>query len=331
MQVSSPWRLRATQTTNCPAREALAFGALLAGLLALPLQAQVVRGTVTEAVSGVPVAGVVVTLVPATDSPGVPSGMQRAVLSDTRGEFAIAAEGAGRFRLTAKRIGVRQFVSAPFDLGTGETRRVDVAVDRTTTFVLPVVHVSAATPCDTRGRDAARIAALFSEVQTALTATDISLRDSLFAGSVTLYSRSLEPRTRLVMREERVTQAGVTGQPFHAADADSLSRASTSPTENARSGNPGTGLPVDEDARGIAQDRLQVFDQRGAGAPEVDGQIAVGVRPEFRARDQEGGCMPPRLTRRSDSSRRPSRCFPALEIVASVSSAVNSYHRSSPR
>jgi hypothetical protein len=180
--------------------------------------AQVVRGTVTESASSAPIPGALVTLEPVSGAPS----QAIAVLSSASGEFAIRAT-VGRFRLTAKRIGVQRFVSEPFDLAAGETRRMDVSLEALA-FKLPEVRVVDADLCVQNEPDRQRVNSLWEEARTVLTAAQISLRDRLFEGHLTRYVRALQPRTMRVLEESYSERRGMMDRPFTSQGGDSLSR-----------------------------------------------------------------------------------------------------------
>lgn len=197
---------------------------LLAGLVLLvpwhTAQAQVVRGTVRDAASGAPLAGVVVTLQrPAP--PGRDAVRLAATLSDPQGAYALAAGDSGRVVVTAKRIGVRQFESAAFMLQAGETHRLDIALEGVR-FELPVVTVSAVSSCGTRAGDRGRIASLWAEASAALTASELSTRDRLFRATVRRYRRVLEPRALAVRSESREAVRTGSERAFVSIAAESL-------------------------------------------------------------------------------------------------------------
>lgn len=197
---------------------------VLIAAIAPAASAQVVRGTVRDESSGAPLAGVVVSLEQPRGAPGAPPIARlrvAAVLTNARGEYELAAGDSGHFVVTAKRIGVRQFLSAAFALARGETRRLDVQLEGVR-YDLPVVTVSAATPCGTRQDDRPRIAALWAEATTALTASELSLRDRLFRATIERYQRVLEPRSLSVRSESREVQRSVTEHAFVSFPADSL-------------------------------------------------------------------------------------------------------------
>lgn len=214
---------------------ARACGALIAAacvMLAVSprhLDAQVVRGAVTERTSGLPIAGVVVTLeriVGATDTSGtvVASG-----LSDANGAYALLARQAGRYRLTFKKVGVRVVTTTAFELAAGETHRLDGSLDLVAP-TLPIVSVSSTSACDTRGAESARIARitmLWEDARAALTATVISTRDSLVRQLLVRYTRTLDARTRAVLTESLHRYDGFDGLSapfFRSLGGDSLSQ-----------------------------------------------------------------------------------------------------------
>ncbi|HWP02883.1 MAG TPA: carboxypeptidase-like regulatory domain-containing protein, partial [Gemmatimonadaceae bacterium] len=181
-------------------------------------EAQVVRGAATERSSGQPLAGVLVSLEGA-DGSGTAYGN---VLTSKRGEYRILAPAPGRYRITAKRIGVQRFVSQAFDLGGGETRNVDIVLDAVV-YRLPTVTVESEPLCVLSERARGRVLALWDEVRTALTATQISLRDRLFRGNLTRYVRELDPRNLRVLSETRSQTQGIMHRPFVAVHPETLS------------------------------------------------------------------------------------------------------------
>ena len=189
--------------------------AILAALATSPLPAQVVRGRVTEVNVSLPVPGALVSLLRETGDATVVS-----VLTTAAGDYAIRAPAPGRYRVSVKRIGVKRFISAPFDLADGETRAFDAALDPVA-LTLPQVTVSGL--CATRSRELARIASLWEEARTALEATEISLRDRLMEAQITRYAAELEPGRLRVMFDWRSDAQVMSEQPFHSLSGDSLS------------------------------------------------------------------------------------------------------------
>src|SRR5688572_22400380 len=189
----------------------------LAILTPSALEAQVVRGRVTEQASAAPIAGVLVSLVADGNAPAT------SVLSNARGEYAIRANTAGRYRLDVKRIGAQRFISEWFNLAAGETKQLDVTLEALV-YRLPEVRVVEADLCVPNASQSARVAALWEEARTVLTAAQISLRDRLFQGQLTRYVRGLHPRSLRVLEESYGEHKGLMDRPFVSLSGDSLSR-----------------------------------------------------------------------------------------------------------
>ena len=126
--------------------------------------AQELRGTVTDSVSGVPIAGAVLTLFDASGA------MLRRQLSDQRGEYRIATDSNVR-RMHVVRIGFR-----PRDIvvprGTSGDTRLNVQMVSIPTLLEPV-HVLAAANCPRRS-DRARAAALMDQARAGLVTTVVA-------------------------------------------------------------------------------------------------------------------------------------------------------------
>jgi hypothetical protein len=198
-------------------RHQRAFIALLATAFSTTVKAQVVRGTVKDRSTDAPVPGVLISLAP--DASG---GTAITVLSNARGEYAIRAQSPGRYRIDAKRIGVQRFVSDLFELGAGESRVLDITLDAVQR--LPEVRIVETDLCVTNESHRARVASLWDEARTVLRAAQISLRDRLFEGHLTRYSRGLHPRSLRVLEESWAEQKGLMERPFVSLSSDSLSR-----------------------------------------------------------------------------------------------------------
>ncbi len=204
-------------------RQTLLLAVLAVAVAAGRGDAQVVRGHVTARATGAPLAGVLVALERA--GPGdstVTSVVVRAVLSRTDGSYAIAVPQPGTYRVTAKRIGAQRFDSPPFDVGTGETRQLDIVLDAAAAM-LPEVRVVEMALCVRDPREVGRANALWDEARTALEATRISLRDRLFQARVVRYIRELDPRSLRVLSESRSGVSGIVDRPVSGPSADSLS------------------------------------------------------------------------------------------------------------
>ncbi|MEW5914770.1 MAG: carboxypeptidase-like regulatory domain-containing protein [Gemmatimonadota bacterium] len=179
--------------------------------------AQIVRGRVTERGSAAAVGGVLISLISTQTRAQTAS-----TLSDPQGQYALRAPAAGAYRVEAKRIGVRRFLSEAITLAAGETQRMDIVVEALV-YQLPEVVVSGLATCSGAARDAPRVGALWEEARAALFATRISLRERLFRGTVSRYVRELDPRSLRVLKEEGRQISGIVDRPFRSVDAESLS------------------------------------------------------------------------------------------------------------
>lgn len=205
---------------RAPARRLGGVALLLAA--ASTANGQVIRGVVTEVGSGTRLAGALVTLRGADvrDS----GNTLRNTITNERGEYAIAASGAGQYRLSVRRIGVREWVSGILNVGAGEALVQDVALDRVST--LPRVTVMDRSLCSTRRDQGPRVAALWSEAKTALTVIVISGQDSTVRRRLVRFSRRIELRTAEVTEEtyHSYDENDGIGEPnFRSLSGDSLS------------------------------------------------------------------------------------------------------------
>ena len=202
---------------------------LLIGAAGTRLSAQVVRGVVRDASTQAPIPGVIVSLDEATPQPDTEGSLRRstlvlAVLTNERGEFSVRATAAGRYEVTAKRVGLKRYQSTAFQISVGETRRVDITLDHIDfTAALPPITVTTDAPCAINRNENERVAALWEEARAALTATRLSLRDRLFRATMVRYVRDLRPNGLRVIREQQTTRHGVTERPFASLAADRLS------------------------------------------------------------------------------------------------------------
>jgi hypothetical protein len=190
-------------------------------LIAPALRAQVVRGVVTEHPTGRRLAGVVVSVASTTDS--LRPGGIRHVLTDARGEFALALSGAGSFSLSAKRIGVARYSAPVFALRSGETKRFDVRLEPLG-MRLPNVAVSATNLCLPRQDQLKTFVALWDEARTALIASELSAEDSRINGWLSQYQRSLEPKTLRILQDQRSVTEGFYDRPIRSISGDSLAK-----------------------------------------------------------------------------------------------------------
>ncbi|HEX7123537.1 MAG TPA: carboxypeptidase regulatory-like domain-containing protein [Gemmatimonadaceae bacterium] len=189
----------------------------------MPLRAQVLRGTVTEATTGQPLLGVLLTVEPA-GQPGTPLDDSTVIhaLSDGTGQFAIRLPAAGAYILSAKRIGVQRFRTAPITLSQDEAHRVEVTLEAPT-GALPTVAVVSTPLCVQRPDQAVRLASLWDEARTALLATELTMEGTSRTATVFRYVRHLEPESLRVLEERRSDFTGRLSRPFVSQPPESLS------------------------------------------------------------------------------------------------------------
>jgi hypothetical protein len=197
--------------------------ALVALAMLAPLAttaAQTVRGTVKERDSGLPLAGVLVSLT--TGEAGAAPAATG--LTNDQGSYSLRVPQPGRYRLSAKRIGVRRFQSEMTDLAAGQDVTRDIELEALV-YRLPTVTVHSDPLCVRRPDQAGRVASLWDEASTALEATRISQRDRLVRARVVRYTRDLNAQN-LRVEAERMSRetSGVVEQPFVSLPADVLSR-----------------------------------------------------------------------------------------------------------
>jgi hypothetical protein len=179
--------------------------------------AQIVRGTVTERVSGLPLSGVLISVV------SVPDSATRHTLSNARGEYGLRLSSGGRFVVSAKRIGVARYTADVITLSEGETRRVDIVLDQFE-HKLPAVNVVETGLCFRRNEQKGRIIALWDEVRTALIATGVSREERLLTGFLSRYVRTLEPASLRILEDRRSVSEGFFERPIRSISGDSLQK-----------------------------------------------------------------------------------------------------------
>lgn len=190
----------------------LCFGSLLGGLpgsvLGSPLAAQTVSGRVIELETGRPIAGAGVQLIDAS------GGRHHAVLSRSDGSFEVRATRSGRYRVRAEMIGRQTVESPPFDGGPELESRHELALPP-----LPIairgLEVTGEQRCGP-DLDAARdVQAVWSEIEKALRATDLTLAAAEHSFRLAEYDRQRDERSLDVVSEQ-VSESEIVGgqEPF---------------------------------------------------------------------------------------------------------------------
>lgn len=177
----------------------------------------VLRVEVVEAASATPVAGAIVTLL-------TQRGLRADVtLADSAGRATLRVPEAGSYRVRAERVGFESFTTEPMDLdAASRSIRIELPARRVR---LDQVVVRGRQRCEARPADAVRTAALWSEVQKALTATTLTSAAAARARvpmTVRTYTRDLTLTMRVQAETTRVREASG-GTPFSSASPEVLS------------------------------------------------------------------------------------------------------------
>lgn len=185
-------------------------------LVAAPIAAQGVRGTLVEQASRQPIAGAVVFLVDAT------SGVVARDLTSESGAYRLPAPRPGIYRVRTLRIGFKPVVSDAFTLGEGPDKTLDLTVE-SIPVSLTAVRVVGQANCPARA-GATQAYNAWNEVTTALNAALLSSRMRNASATVVSYDRWTEPGSDQVLRQGANVRSGLPGQPWRSIGADSLRR-----------------------------------------------------------------------------------------------------------
>src|SRR5882672_1552567 len=162
---------------------------LIVAALAVPsaLEAQSLRGQLTDSVTRAPLPGAFLTLV---DEHGVEKAR---TITNGSGEFLLTAPAAGVYRLRSKRIGFRPYVSPPLTLSAGGTSSYNAVIDPIPVALSQVV-VQGERQCDVEA--GASVAAVWEEVYEALAAVSWTSRDPGYWYAITRFERETTPGGR---------------------------------------------------------------------------------------------------------------------------------------
>lgn len=199
---------------------AFALGVAAIGLMGVApparLDAQVVRGLVTERASNAPLDGVLLAVLDARDSIVVQA------LSNDGGGFEIRLPGAGTYSLDVKRIGVKRVRLPAFTVTDGETHRLDITLEPLPA-VLSSVRITGRTSCVRNPQTNAKTAALWEDARAALTAAVLSRDLTIGDDSVVRFERKLDVNTWRVLYETRHKVSASIDRPFRSLPAEVLS------------------------------------------------------------------------------------------------------------
>lgn len=186
-------------------------------LLAHPvaLQAQVLRGTVVDRESGVPVPMALLVVLDKGDA------TVGRVLTDQTGRFIHRLNGPGVYRVRVERIGLRSETSDPVTVAAGTTESVDLRVGREP-VVLPALVVQGEERCRTPGEEGALVADLWDEARKALgmaVATEEQLGLHIRTRN---HERTRDIATMEVLDQRFQSWSGITRTPYMAEPPEAL-------------------------------------------------------------------------------------------------------------
>ncbi|HEX2081370.1 MAG TPA: carboxypeptidase-like regulatory domain-containing protein [Longimicrobium sp.] len=195
----------------------LRLAPLAAALLAAaPAAAQTVRGRVTEAGTGQPVAGAVVILL---DECG---GRVSASLSDAQGAFAVAAAGSGTYSLRAERVGYATAVSPALSLQHGQAAEQALVMQPRQVQLEPLVVTGSQRACTIRPQGEAAV--VWEELRKALDAASVAEQGRRHAFRKRFFRRERTLSLRSLLRSEEWTSPDFSSEPFHATPVGRLAR-----------------------------------------------------------------------------------------------------------
>jgi hypothetical protein len=184
-------------------------------LCSASLEAQSVRGTLVDRVSGQPIPSAFVTLLNE-------QGLEVArTLTGAEGIFFLTAPLAGNYRLRSKRIGFRLTQSPPLALADSQIIEYRLEVDAVP-VELPAVIVRARPQCGAKAAEAATVAQLWEEAREALAAVKWTQDQATPRYTNTIFERTLPLKGRQVQREWDSAWSGVGRRPFWSVPAEQL-------------------------------------------------------------------------------------------------------------
>ena len=211
--------MRTTAVRRPPTCRIVGAIGLLALALALvfpaSLVAQSIRGVVVEG-NDRPVAGVVVILIDSAANISARS------LSNGAGEFRLAAPRGGTYRVRTLRVGFRPATSNPVLLLVGQEVAQRIGLTGVV-FSLDTVRVLARNSCRTVADSGAATFAVWEQVRTALTATQLSATERAITATTIGYVRSLDRNSRRVQEQRASVRSALVTQPWLSVSPDSLS------------------------------------------------------------------------------------------------------------
>jgi len=190
------------------------FGAVM--LVAAPLGAQAISGTLVEAETGAPVEGASVLLLNRDGER-----LDRR-LTNAAGGFDFRTPGPGTYLLRAGRIGHARVLSDPIPIDRGVTvvYRLETPLEA---IFLAGIEVESGRRCEVRPGPALSTAAVWEEARKALEVTSRTRSLGVYRYMIRRYERDLDARGRRVTSEQsRILRRQVLASPFRSLDVENL-------------------------------------------------------------------------------------------------------------
>jgi hypothetical protein len=194
---------------------------LVAAVALLPLltaraACQTIRGVVVDR-GNAPVPGVVVQLLDSTSS------IVARALSNDRGEFLVTAARAGTYRMRTLRIGYRPTTSEALALRSGEQATPRLTLSNIL-IALDTVRVNDRSACRAFTDSGAATFAVWEQVRTALTATQLTASGRVIAATTVAYERALDAAGRRVLHQTTGVSSDFVRQPWQTIAPEALRR-----------------------------------------------------------------------------------------------------------
>lgn len=194
---------------------ALVASVCAALVVASPLQAQVVRGTVVDATEH-PISGVVVALLDSAQA------IVARALTDDAGEYRLLAPRPGTYRLRTLRVGYQPTLSPPHMLAAGGLTVVRLTVDgvRVSLATVRVVDRSACGRAVASGAE--DLFAAWDQAMTTIAATSLTSSARGLTATTMQVDRTLEPNGRRIRKQTVAVRTEYVMQPWKSLPPDTL-------------------------------------------------------------------------------------------------------------
>ncbi|MDT8342013.1 MAG: carboxypeptidase regulatory-like domain-containing protein [Longimicrobiales bacterium] len=173
--------------------------ALALALAPAPVRAQLISGTVTDSVAGVPVAGALVRVL------GVAGGQRTAFLTGPDGRYQVVVDSAGSYALAVERIGYRAVTEGPFAVSSPGVTRRDIRIAQTAIELGGLVVEQSHRTCTLTAEQGGGTQEVWDQVRTALSAASLTTRRRSLAFQIRERQRRLAPENLTVLDQTERT------------------------------------------------------------------------------------------------------------------------------